>query len=154
MTSSFDPLYDPGFVQALLDTVIPPGADGRMPGAGSLGIEDAVAATVDADARSGPLIRAGLAAIATEASARAEGGFPALSPADRVAVVNAVVVEHPQLMNAFARHVYLAYYQHPGVLVAIGEPPHPPFPGGFTIAPTDPELQAKLMERRIGRPSD
>lgn len=154
MTNTFDPLHDAGFMEAFLDTVIPPGPGESMPGAGSLGIEDVVAAAIASDARSGMLIRDGLAAVATEASTRAEGGFPALTPADRVAVVNAALADHPQLMNAFARHAYLAYYQHPSVLTAIGEPPHPPFPGGFTVEPTDPELLAKLMERRIGMPSD
>ena len=154
MTNTTDPLLDPGFMQAFLDTVIPPSPDGRMPGAGSLDIEDAVAAAVDADARSGPVIRAGLAAVASSAYTRAEGGFAALPPADRVAVVSAVLPDHPQLMNAFARHLYLAYYQHPRVLVALGEPPRPPFPEGFTVEPTDPELLGKLMERRIGSIAD
>ena len=154
MTNMTDPLLDPGFMQAFLDTVIPPSPDGRMPGAGSLGIEDAVVAAVEQDSHSGQLIRAGLAAVESAASTSTEGGFTALSSADRVAVVSAVLPDHPQLMNAFARHLYLAYYQHPRVLVALGEPPRPPFPEGFTVEPTDPELLAKLMERRIGSIAD
>lgn len=147
MSTTTNPLRDPGFMRAFLDTVIPPSADGRMPGAGSLGVEAAVVSAVEADARSGPLIEAGLAAVA--AAAEPEGGFASLLPAGRVAVVEAALAAHPQLVNAFARHLYLAYYQHPAVLVAIGEPPRPPFPEGFTVEPTDPELLAKLMARRI-----
>jgi hypothetical protein len=46
------------------------------------------------------------------------------------------------------RHVYLAYYQHPMVLAAVGEPPRPPFPEGFELEPTDPELLAALLARK------
>lgn len=149
MTNTIDPLLDRTFMRAFLDTVIPQGPDGRMPGAGSLSIEDALATAIGSDSRSGTLIRAGLAAVAARASEQAAGGLAELAPEERTGVVEAVLAAHPQLMQAFARHLYLAYYQHPEVLVAIGEPPHPPFPGGFTVEPTDPELMERLLARRI-----
>ena len=149
MTTDTNPLTDMAFMRAFLDTVIPPGRDGRMPGAGTLGLEEAVAAAVDSDARSGPLVRAGLAAVeASAASPTGAGGFVALDPAQRARVLEGVLSEHPMLVNAVARHLYLAYYQHPTVLVAIGEPARPPFPEGFTVEPTDPDLLARLISRR------
>jgi hypothetical protein len=150
MTDLENPLLDAHFLRAFFDTVIPPSADGRIPGAGSIGIEESVAAAINADSRSGEVIRAGLAAVASEASAGGPWSFAAMPPSQRVAVVETVNQVHPRLMNAIARHLYLAYYQHPDVLAAIGEPPRPPFPEGFAIEPTDPELLAKLMERRAG----
>ena len=147
MTTTTDPLADVAFMQAFFDTVIPPSRDGRMPGAGTLGLEGAISAAVESDARSGALVRAGLAALAA-ASAGEAGGFPALDPAQRARILDDVLTEHPMLVNAVARHLYLAYYQHPAVLVAIGEPARPPFPEGFTVEPTDPELLAKLVSRQ------
>ncbi|MCA9830776.1 MAG: gluconate 2-dehydrogenase subunit 3 family protein [Dehalococcoidia bacterium] len=144
-----NPLADMAFMRAFLDTVIPPGRDGRMPGAGTLGLEGGISTAVESDARSGSLVRAGLAALAEAAASTGEaGGFPALDPAHRAKVLDDVLAEHPMLVNAVARHLYLAYYQHPTVLVAIGEPARPPFPEGFTVEPTDPELLAKLVSRQ------
>ncbi|MGD9932089.1 MAG: gluconate 2-dehydrogenase subunit 3 family protein [Dehalococcoidia bacterium] len=148
MTTNTNPLADAAFLRAFLDTVIPSSADGRMPGAGSLGVEMDVASAIESDIRSGPMVSAGLSAVAASASARHQRVFAELAPNERVAVVNEVLGDHPQFMNAFARHLYLAYYQHPRVLVAIGEPARPPFPEGFTVEPTDPELLAKLKARR------
>ena len=49
---------------------------------------------------------------------------------------------------AVARYLYPAYYQHPLVLESLGEPPRPPFPEGFEVESSDPELLAKLRPIR------
>jgi hypothetical protein len=53
------PLHNPTFMRALFDVVIPPGDDGRTPGAGSLGLEASVAAAIEADAMLGPVVTIG-----------------------------------------------------------------------------------------------
>lgn len=132
-------LDDVAFLRALLDTLIPP--VGLMPGAGGLGIELAVADAIASDAQAGPAVASGLRAL-REQSPR----FASLAPRERPSLVEAVL--DSTTLRAMLRHVYLAYYQHPRVLAAVGEPPRPPFPEGFELEPTDPELLAALLARK------
>ena len=135
-------------MDAFFDVVIPPSVDGAMPGAGSLGLSGAVAADVETDPLLGDIVSAGLRAVNDAAFARDSSGLPGLSLAARLEVVRGALGGHPMLMTGVARHLYPAYYQHPQVLVALGEPARPPFPEGFEIEPTDVGLLAKLHARR------
>jgi hypothetical protein len=147
MFESPSPLRDQAFMHAFLDVVIPPSRDGRMPGAGSLGLISDLADRIEADSRLGAPVRAGLEAVRDAALARNAGGLSELAPAARADTVRQVSVEHPQFMTGLTRHLYLAYYQHPRVLEGLGEPPRPPFPEGFEIEPTDDRLLEALRAR-------
>ena len=148
MTDTPTALRDSAFMQIFLDLVIPPSDDGRMPGAASLDLAPGIAAALEADAVLGPVVQAGLQAIREAALNRDPGGLPALSPAARAALVRAQNEGDPWLMIGVARYLYPAYYQHPRVLEALGEPPRPPFPEGYDIEPTDPHLLEKLHSRQ------
>jgi len=150
MNDTPTPLRDPVFMQAFLDLAIPPGEDGRMPGAGSLDLSSIVASAIEADALLGPFVQAGLQAVHDTALERDPGGLVALSPQARLEVVEAQVGAHPLLMMGLARYLYPAYYQHPRVLEGLGEPARPPFPEGYDLEPTDPQLLEKLRERQRG----
>jgi hypothetical protein len=147
MTNTSSPFDDQAFMQAFLDVVIPPGGDGTMPGAGSLDLSAGVVQALETDAALGPLVQAGLAAVREAALGRDSKGFSALSSKDRVAVVESQLATHPFLMLGTARYVYTAYYQHPRVLEALGEPPRPPFPEGYDVEPTDAQLLERLRAR-------
>ncbi len=142
------PLRDTAFMQAFLDLVIPPSIDGRLPSAGSLDLASGVADQLEADAMLGPLVQAGLQALREAALARDPAGLPGLSPQARVEVVETQLGAHPLLMMGLARYVYPAYYQHPRVLEGLGEPPRPPFPEGYDLEATDPQLLDKLRARQ------
>jgi len=142
------PLRDLAFMQALLDLVIPPSADGRFPGAGSLGIASAVAGQLEADAMLALPVQAGLQAVREASLARDPAGLPGLSLQARVEMLEAQLGAHPLLILGLARHLYPAYYQHPRVLEALGEPPRPPFPDGYDLEATDPLLLEKLRTRQ------
>jgi hypothetical protein len=146
MTEPQTPLDDASFLTAVLDLVIPPSGDGKMPGAGSLGIAPAVAAAVSADSQFGPAIQVGLGAVREAVQER--GGFAGLSEADRLALLEAHAVAHPVLMRGLARYVFSVYYQHPRVLAGLGQPPRPPYPEGFQVEATAPDLLAILEARR------
>ena len=136
-----DGLRDEAFLSAVLDTLIPPGTGSRpMPGAGGIGIEAAVAQAISTDAQGGATITASLDALRQQAP-----GFANLAPPERVALIETL---EPAALRALLRDVYLAYYQHPTTLAALGEPPRPPFPEGFELEPTAPELLAALERRR------
>ncbi|MEO8541173.1 MAG: hypothetical protein ABI577_15635 [bacterium] len=144
MSHSTPPLHDASFLSALLDTLIPPGSAGKpMPGAGTIGIESVVAQTLAADAQSGPDVVAAL-----EVLRQRTPGFASLPAAERASAIETQSASDPAWLRALLRHVYLAYYQHPTVLAALGEPPRPPFPEGFELEPTDPELLAALESRK------
>ncbi len=132
-------LRDAVFLSALLNTLIPP--RGVMPGAGGLGIEFAVADAIAADGQPGQSVIAELARLEER-----NPGFARLVAAERPSLVEAAL--NPAALRVVLRHVYLAYYQHPAVLAALGEPPRPPFPEGFEIEPTDPELLAAIQARK------
>src|SRR5512135_1283827 len=104
----------------LLDTIIPPSADGRLPGAGSLGLEPALLARIRATPMLQPVVEYGLGALAAAAAARRPEGWPALSPAERAAVLGEFAAGDQFFMPAFLFVVYAAYYEHPRVVTALG----------------------------------
>ena len=142
MSGSASALDDATFLSALLNTLIPPGGSRSMPGAGSLGIETIVAASIATDSAAGLPVGEWL-----EALYAGTPGFATLSTAERTRAVEAHAAANPAAMQALLRRVYLAYYHQPAVLIALGEPPHPPFPDGFELEPSDPELLAALKPR-------
>ena len=149
MTDPTTPLRDAAFMEAFLDLVIPPSDDGRMPGAGGLGIASELADKVEADHAVGRLVQAGLKAVDDAALARDPAGFSGVPLHVRVEIVDAQLGTHPMLMLGLSRHLYEAYYQHPRVLEGLGEPPRAPFPEGYDLEETDPQLLEKLLARRV-----
>jgi hypothetical protein len=148
MTDSRPALDDQEFMDALLNVVIPPNASGSLPGAGSLGLSPDLAKALRADPLLGPLVQAGLDALRKAALAEHPDGLQGMTPEAGTELVKAQVSAQPFLMMGLLRYVYPAYYQHPQVLAGIGGEPRPPFPEGFAVEPTDPELLEKLVSRR------
>ncbi len=130
-------MSDPKLI-ALLDTVIPPGAD--QPGAGAAGL----AARVLDDAAGTPLA-AGLDAVL----AALPQNFVGSGSADREARLRAVAATDPAAMDAVVNLVYTAYYTDPGVLVSIealtGYHAGPPQPQGYDLTPFDPETVIRVQ---------
>jgi len=148
MNESASLLHDATFMRAILELVIPPSEDGRLPGAGSLGLAGNLAGQIEADPILGPVVQAGLAAVQVAAMARDPGGLAALPPAARLEVVESELSAQPQCTMGILRYLYVAYYAHPRVLEGLGEPARPPFPQGYELEPTDPGLLATLGRRR------
>jgi hypothetical protein len=123
----------------VLDELVPPSEDGRLPGAGALGL----AAHVDAATR-GSEQRAAL----EHALARlAEDGFEALAKPEKLARTQALAKGIPAVFNELLVHTYGGYYHHPRVVAALGLPPRPPFPQGYAVAPTDFALLDPVRRR-------
>ena len=148
MTETPAALNDPDLMKALLDLVIPPSASGDLPGAGSLGLSAPVVTLLQADPMLGPLVEAGVQAVQEAALSQHPDGLPGVTAEAGVKLIEAQLGAHPALVMGLLRYLYPAYYQHPRVLEAIGEPPRPPFPEGFDVEATDPELLQKLLARR------
>jgi len=134
-------------LDAVLDEIVPPSRDGKLPGAGALGMASFVARAIDAT----PLLRAvvepGLAALDASARQRGAADFAALARAERTDVLREVAAAHPAFAPSLASQTYLVYYRQPEVLAALGLEPRPPFPLGHTMEPDDLELLEAVRER-------
>ncbi|MDD9941901.1 MAG: hypothetical protein OXU20_12725 [Myxococcales bacterium] len=140
-----DPLADDAFLEALLDTLIPP--EGPMPGAGSLGLSEDIRTGVVANTVLAAPVSAALSALRTRALEREPGGFSALTQDAREQLLSSLMDEQPAL-GIFQLFVFAGYYHNAKVLQALGLPGVPPFPRGHTIEETDPALLSKLASRR------
>lgn len=113
----------------VLDLLLPPRDDGRLPGAGALGLTDAV----DTATRALPL-RPAIAAALASLAAR---DFSAQSQPEKLARLQALAQEAPAVFQALLAQAYGAYYTQPSVVETLGLPPRPPFPRGYDVSPTD-----------------
>ncbi len=118
---------------AVLDAILPPSADGRLPGAGQLGLAESLASRVELQT----LLANGLAVVDELARARGRSGFAAVPAAERRELLEATGTRAPGFLPTLVAQTFVAYYQAPRVLEAIGLDPRPPFPRGYEVAPTD-----------------
>jgi hypothetical protein len=131
---------------AVLDTLIPP-RDGLV-GAGSLGLGDSVAREIDKMAGAIDTLCAGLAALESLVEPRAGEKFAALPGPVRAEALSAHAEADPGFLPGIIFHTYIAYYQDPRVVAALGMEPRPPHPQGYEIAPSDFEsLTANVRTR-------
>lgn len=135
MANSILPLDDMVFMVAFLDTLIPPSDGDDLPGAGTLGLAPQVVTAITSNDRIASAVSAALEVIQEQAP-----DYAALDLDQRVAVVGSVAEDHPMLISSVIPPLYFAYYQHPTVLMGLGLPTRPPFPGGYSIDETDPDL--------------
>jgi hypothetical protein len=116
-------------LRAVLDTLIPPSEDRRFPAAGALGL----AATVASQCARVPgllaMVREGLGEL-ERASVEAHGAsFTSLDPEEREQLLAQQAFVFPLVIQA-----YIAYYQRPEVLAALGLEPRPPHPHGHRLS--------------------
>lgn len=134
---------------ALLDEIIPPRPDGRLPGAGELGLVAHLEGVLARSPAIGPVLSRGLAALDAGARRRGADGFAALPPGeDRTALLREVAAEEPQLLSTLVFHGFAGYYQHPRVLEALGLEARPPFPQGYAMPAFDDSLLEGVRRRR------
>ena len=110
-------------LDAILDTLIPPSEDGRMPGAGSLGLSEAVLAQTAAERE---VVEAGF-------EAARQGGFVGLDLPARTAFLRELEGTQPAFVSTLYVPACTAYYQHPKVWVGLGLEPRPPHPKGYDL---------------------
>ncbi len=134
-------------LSCVLDQIIPPSADAKMPGAGEIGlvahIERAVHKTPDLR----PTIADGLAAADGLAQSRGAQGFATLPEAQRSQVLEELSTTHPGFLPSLIFHTYVGYYQEPRIVAALGMETHPPYPKGFPMEPGDLSLLDVVKKR-------
>jgi hypothetical protein len=126
----------------VLDVLIPPSPDGRMPGAGAAG----VVAHVESVLRTLPDLRGmvvdGLRELDDQARLQHDRPFVALGDPERAGLVAAQGFSY-----ALVPHAYIGYYQTDAVLDAIGVEARAPHPQGYTVAENDLTLLAPVQAR-------
>jgi len=134
----------------VLDDVIPPSADGRLPGAGALGLAAHLDGALDAMPELKAMIAQSLAALDGLARRRHPGGLDALAAAERAAVLAELAASDDALPPVLAIHAYTGYYQHARVLEALGLEARPPHPKGYEMEENDLSLlePVRLLGRR------
>ena len=129
---------------ALLDELVPPSEDGRMPGAGELGLGPTIHANTP-DMRL--VIEQGLAALDERARSRGAQDFAGLAKGERCAVLTEVAEMQVALVPGLVFQTYVQYYQHPRVLSGLQLEPRPPYPKGYEMEPSDLSLLDPVRER-------
>ncbi len=132
---------------ALLDELVPPRAEAALPGAGALGLADAVARSAAENPGLASVLAETLVQLAALAQQHGGTSFPDLDPRARRVALDALAARAPGSLPALCFLTYAAYYRDPRVLEAIGHPPRPPYPLGYEVPPTDFGLLEPVRRR-------
>jgi hypothetical protein len=131
----------------LLDELIPPSGDGRLPSAGALGVAADVEAAVKATPTLAPVIEGGLTALEGLSRARSAGGFGALSGAERVAVLHELEGADPVFVPTLMMLAYVGYYGNDRVVAMLKPDANAPHPRGYEVEPDDAALLDPVRSR-------
>jgi hypothetical protein len=121
---------DVTLLASVLDVLVPARDDGRVPGAGALGLAEFVERAAAGDAELSGALAELLPPLAAER-------FAALDPPARVARLQALAQAAPGAFRQLLIATYRYYYCHPRVTFALGLEARPPFPRGYAVPPTD-----------------
>jgi hypothetical protein len=136
----------------VLDALIPPREDGRLPGAGELGVTRHLEEVMAREPELRAAVRSGLAALDAWARRAGAADFLDLAPAARVEALEAVAAEQPGFLPGLIFHTYVGYYRHDRVVQALGLEARPPFPRGYPLEPGDlGRLEAVRRRPRLWR---
>ncbi|NNM01312.1 MAG: hypothetical protein HKO62_11220 [Gammaproteobacteria bacterium] len=125
----------------VLDSLVP--GDAPWPGAGGMGLAEAVMADAGIDRQAG-LIDEVLSAL--------PDSFDTAASDVRIRMLRAVEAEHEAAFAATVRHTYNVYYSHPEVLAVLesltGYPARPPLYAGYAMEPFNPDVLATQRDRQ------
>ena len=133
----------------LLDEIIPPSSDGRLPGAGEAGVVSYLEQVLQRTPGLLPVITSGLSSIGDLAGGRGSQSFGALSSQDRREVLTELGTTQPAFIPTLVLHTYAGYYQDARVVKALGLEARPPFPKGHDVEPTDFTLLDPVRQRSL-----
>lgn len=124
----------------VLDEIVPPSEDGRLPGAGALGLAGAVEAFLQRTPGA-------VADLARALDALDAAGFAALAGPPRTQALHDFEAKRPGFVSSLLAPTYVRYYQEPRVCEALGLEPRPPHPKGHALEPGDLGLLEAVRRR-------
>jgi hypothetical protein len=133
---------------ALIDALVPPSEDGRLPGAGELDLVPHVERSVRQNPMLRPVLDYGLSAVAELAVKHHPAGVKGLGRSDWTAIFAEFTAGGDEFFTpAFLFLVYGGYYQHPRVVTALGLEPRAPHPKGYEMGGDDWSLLDAVRRR-------
>ncbi len=127
---------------ALLNLIIPPSEDRKMPGAADVGFFAYMH-----NENFFPWVREGLLSILEESHNRYGQEFSALRDSEKTQLINRLRRRHFRFFSRLTTEVIQCYYQHEQVLQAIGLEARAPFPEGYLLEEGDLTLLEPVYER-------
>ena len=127
---------------SVLDEIIPPSTDRRLPGAGQLGLAGYVVEALQKAPELIVMVAQGLSDLDNQARSRNASGFAALAREDKLRLLNEWGFLLPLTL-----HTYTGYYQHARVIEALGLDARPPHPEGYHMEPNDLSLLDPVRRR-------
>jgi hypothetical protein len=131
-------------LSVLLNMILPPSADGRMPGAAGM------AALIGriAEARTTlPALRESLDKLDHEAVTQYGAPFSAVDEVGRVSLLDRMRARDPSALQQLALETVTCYYQQDRVLEGLGMEARPPFPTGYRVEQGDLSLLKPVIAR-------
>ena len=150
MPESQQPTFSEAELYAIdraLDAVIPPSADGTLPGAGQLGLARYVDRALAAQPELRAMFVASSQALDALAARRGAACLRELPPAEQREVVDQLAASGDAFPPILILHAFAAYYQHPDVLAVLGLSARPPHPEGYAMEPNDLSLLDPVRKR-------
>ncbi len=131
----------------VLDAIIPPSADGLLPGAGRIdlagAIEDALRQTPEVLA----MIVQGLSSLDELARRRGSQDFTALHETDRREVMEELASSQDAFPPVLILQTFAAYYRSQRVLEELGLEARAPHPSGYAVEPNNFALLDAVRRR-------
>jgi hypothetical protein len=124
-------------VAAVLDEIIPPSVDGKLPGAGELGVIAYVEKALKQMSVLQPVILQGLSVLEDVARRLKSESFAALSERDRLDVLEELQTVDAAFLPTLTFLAFAGYYHDGRIVEALGLEPRPPHPAGYEMPPND-----------------
>jgi hypothetical protein len=134
-------------LSAVLDRIIPPSGDGRLPGAGELGLGAGIQAALRETPEQITRIAQGLASLDQIARRRGSEDFSALADPEQLEALRELETARPDFLPGLIFRTYTGYYRSPRVLEGLGLEPRPPHPEGYEMEPGDFSLLGAVRRR-------
>lgn len=127
---------------SVLDEIIPPSDDGRLPGAGQIGLAQYIDEVLQKTPELRSMIAQGLSDLDNQARSRNAPSFAALSKEGKLQLLNEWGFVLPLTL-----HTFTGYYQHARVVEALGLEARAPHPTGYEMEPNDLSLLDAVRRR-------
>ena len=128
----------------VLNMIVPPSADGRMPGAAEVGVPD----YLYAEARDAlPELCRELDELDRRSLERFARWFAQLQDRERKPLIEEMRAREPSFMSRLAMETLACYYLHDRVLEGLGMEARPPYPKGYQVVQGDLSLLNPVRER-------
>ena len=128
----------------VLNMIVPPSADGRMPGAAEVGVP-AYLSSEAPDAL--PVLRQELEQLDRSSLERFARGLAELGEGERQTLIGEMRAQAPSFMSRLAMETLACYYQHDRVLEGLGREARPPYPKGYQVVQGDLSLLDPVRAR-------